>query len=207
MAAWYDTSSLPIGKELIQKGLISANDTPWSFLASSSPVFAIKADEDIGLTKYFDMSMSQLETYDRTKKFVGVPHLLEIEFPTLAPEEQTIPDAAPGEVYRFQVGEPKFLHWVESTPITVEPPHCSIYPFMHLTAEDFFYTGGTITIPSMMGKKLIQISDEETFYADGQLHRAADLEHLDPQEYPIAHLCGRKYLVCDALGAYYIVEV
>jgi len=204
-AVWFDTTTLDIWPELVKRNLVRAGEMPWSYLAQQAPVFLGRTD--LGLLDYYSLSKQAVEHYDRTKKFMGVPHLLELKYPALAPEDVELPPAGPDEDYRFKTGYGRFLQYVPMEVETAEEEHRSIYGFTGLTAEDYFYTGGVFEYPVSIGKKAISIIEGTGLYADGKIYSPADVEHMDPAVYPIKHLCGRKYLVCAADGAYWVVEV
>lgn len=206
IATWHDYSTLPIYKDLLQRNLIKVGDQPWSLLAMTRPVFNQRED-DRGLISYFNASKQYLDSYDRTKQFVGVPHILELQYPIFSNDDAEAPAAAVGEEYKFKVGTGRIIQYAKDDigeKVSSKPP---ILPFNNLTPEDFFYTGGKMSLPVKSGKKPITVLDNSSLFVDGHEVRPADVENMNPVEYPVTHLCGRRYLICDALGAYWTVEV
>lgn len=206
IAAWHDYSTLPLYKELLQRNLLKAGDQPWSLLAMTRPVFNQRED-DRGLIPYFNSSKQYLETYDHSKKFVGVPHILELQYPIFADDDAEAPEAGHNEEFKFKVGTGKILQYVDDGVGEKKQAKPPILPFNNLMSEDFFYTGGKMTLPVKEGKKPITVLDHSSLFIDGHEVRPADVENMDQSVYPISHLCGRRYLICDALGAYWTVEV
>lgn len=203
-AVWYATENLPIHGELVKRNLVRAGELPWIVLSQSYPVFPNRAD-GVGLLEYYDASSKYLELADHSRKFAGVPHILELQYPTLRQEEICEELSTSEEDWRFKVGYGKTLqHSVDA--VEEKEDYSPIKRFSSMTAEDFFYTGGTITIPSTYGKKPITISNEG-IVVDGRVIRPADVETLSQNEYPVTHLCGRRYILSDVGGALWIVEV
>lgn len=206
IAVWHDYSTLPIYRDLLQRNLLKAGDQPWSLLAMTRPVYSQRED-DRGLVPYFNSSKQYLETYDHTKHFIGVPHILETQYPVFSNDDAEAPAATDNEEFRFKVGMGRVLQYSQeevSDKAMERPP---IRPFDHLEPEDFFYTGGKITLPVKEGKMPITVLDNTSLYVDGHEVRPADVENMDQGRYPVTHLCGRRYLICDTLGAYWTVEV
>lgn len=206
IAVWNDYSATPLYKELLQRSLIQRNEMCWSAMALTSPLYSSHEGEDErGLPAYYTRATEALNTYDRHCKFTGVPHILETQYPRLAVETEEVP-AGPNEEYKFKAGRGCVL---KHTDVSVEhkTTHTPITSFQGLTSEDFFYTGGKITLPTRLNKKDVFVPNNYTLYIEGKSVRPADVENLNPNEYPITHLCGRRYLLCDAMGAYWIVEV
>lgn len=206
VAVWHDCSTLPIYKDLLQRSLVKPGDQPWSLLAMTRPIYNQRED-DRGLLSYFSQSKQYLNDYDRSKHFVGVPHILEMQYPVFATDDAETPAAGADEEYKFKVGTGKVLQYkpedVEIKAVSTPP----VLPFNNLTPEDFFYTGGRMTLPVQEGKRPITVLDNNTLYVDGHAVRPADVENMDESTYPVSHLCGRRYIICDTLGVYWTVEV
>lgn len=206
IAVWHDCSTLPIYKDLIQRNLVKAGEQPWSLLAMTRPVFNQRED-DRGLLSYFSQSKQYLDAYDHSLQFVGVPHIMETQYPVFATDDAETPPASAGEEYKFKVGMGKVLQYQKEGVDTKVAEYPPIQPFNGLTAEDFFYTGGKMTLPVKEGKKPVTVLYNNALYVDGHEVRPADIESMSNAEYPVEHLCGRRYLLCDTLGAYWVVEV
>jgi hypothetical protein len=207
-AAWYggaDPNS-DMDKSLRERELIWPDQYPWETLNRTSPVFTTLGDHELGLVGYMREAEQYLADYDRTKKFIGVPHLLEMQYPLLTTEEEVLP-VGQDERYEFQSGRGRTIGYVENSPVINEQEHPPIYPFMGMTAEDFFHTNGDIVLPGYKMGKLISVMNGNSLYVDGKLIQPADIEHLTADEYPVGFICGRKYLVCDVKGDLWVVEV
>ena len=136
-----------------------------------------------------------------------MPHILELQYPIFADDDAEAPEAGPNEEFKFKVGTGKILQYIDDGVGEKKQAKPPILPFNNLMSEDFFYTGGKMTLPVKEGKKPITVLDHSSLFIDGHEVRPADVENMDQSVYPISHLCGRRYLICDALGAYWTVEV
>lgn len=207
IATWYASEGLTIQPELIKRGLIRAGDTNWGYLAQMYPLYVVRGEGSEDLTSYFKKAEEFLANFDRTKHFTGVPHILEIQYPRFAREYGEEPAQA-NEEYAFKVGYGKVLSYKSDNnePETVEAVYAPIKKFDRLTAEDFYYTGGNVTLPTNIGKKPMRVSGTSVFVGDEEI-RLADVEYLPGTEYPVTHLCGRRYLLCDMYSTIWVVEV
>lgn len=206
LAVWYNLTSHPRYREFVKRRLLDPGDTCWSTLSATNPLFRQGRNPALGLSNYVEQAQQALEDYDHARKFTGVPHLLETAYPTLAPDDnESYAPAGLNEQYVFQLGEAHVLrHQKEEEPVRITE-HPPIHKFLGLSAEDFFYTGGEFTLPVRVGKKPISVLGD--LFVDGHVIRPADVEKLDSTQYPVSHLCGRRYLVCDVVGDYWVVEV
>lgn len=208
-AVWYDTQMLDIYPELLKRGLVQAGAPSWEGLAMVSPIFARIDPTDMSVPEYYAKSQEFIDGYDRRFRLTAPPHPLEATYPRLAPNEDEVvhTPATPSDDYKFKVGYGKILSYqpdnVEDSVTTNSP----IQYFQHLSAEDFFFTGGNVRYPTNAGKALVTVSNGEVLYVDDHILPAADIGSLDPDKYPVTHMYGRKYLVCDVLGTLWTVEV
>ena len=208
-AVWYDTSTLDFYPELLKRGLVEPGMQPWSMLTFSAPVFRSIPQLAVSLTEYYDKSQLFVDNFDRRFHLAAPPHPLELSYPKLAQDEDLITYVVvtPSDDYKYKVGTGKVLEHKETTVegvVATKPP---IQFFKRLTAEDFFFTGGKVAYPVNVGKEHITVGDGNTLFVDDHLLSAADVGSLDPSKYPVTHMYGRKYLVCDVLGALWTVEV
>lgn len=204
VAVWNDYSGLPVYNELLQRGLVRPNEMCWSYTYGTSPIYTV-ATAGRGLRTYYINASTALDEYDRTLRFVGVPHLLETAYPYFQQEMLDVGPAAATEEYKFKVGKGAYLTYKEEAPEQRTDTR-TLYKYTKLSAEDFYFTGGDVTFPTPTGKKPFSVI-YGSLYADGKEIRPADVENLDTDLYPITHICGRRYLLCDVLGTYWIVEV
>lgn len=114
----------------------------------------------------------------------------------------------PGWVYSNKV---ELIHYVpveRSQKVNDSP----VKFFNGLTPEEFSMGVTDYVIPTTKGKRGVIVVRGNSIYIrrmDGHFHYSnpADVAVLDPNDYPVSHLCGRKYLIRTNRNKLYTVEV
>lgn len=200
-AVWSDISSLPIYKAVRQNRAILPSDGFWHTECCMHPYFT---DPDhFSLLQYYE-GIADIRVMNDETGSQDAPHILEMKYPLFVSEEADVLSNRK-EFLPLSCGHGKILSY-ERDSVVVKEVHHVVSPFVAPTAEDLFYTKGKYDLPDAHGKMPVVVIDERIF-ANNKEIRPADVELLKQEEYPITHLCGRRYVIADVKNRLWVVEV
>lgn len=208
-AVWKPTNGLDIFPELVKRGLISPTDEAWGSLYQRGDTVFAEHTDDRSLVNYYNNAAHFRATYDKSKQFTAAPHPLELHYPRFALEDTVLPLVEEGSTHAFRVGKYRLLKFEKAQgPLeSTSTSKVAVSLFQELTAEDFFYTNGDVVFPASRGKTPMAVTPAGQIVTEGRLLQPQDVEQLDESRYPVAQLCGRRYILCDVSGMYWVVEV
>ena len=202
-AVWRDMSMNPNFMAFKKNNAIRPTDGIWSIEARKNRWFRDHREYTVSLVDYWGRLEAILDEHPE-RRIVQPPHPLGIGYARFS-EDMVLAPAEPGKPRGFSCGCGHMLSF-EKEELELVRVKRSVYPFLGINSEDFFYTKGSYTLPTTEGKVPMFAIDEHIFLNDKEI-RPADIENLDPARYPVVHLCGRRYLVRDARGPVWVVEV
>lgn len=206
-AVWENTEGSPIFAELKKRGFVKEGDPSWSLLALQKPIVPDRGFLDLTLSQYYENAVSEQREYDHTKAYKAPTHPVDMIYGNkeAADEEEDEP-AREGEEYKFKVGKVATLEYEEMTPKEEVPLYKPIQQYMQMTAEDFYQTGGDLTMPKSEGREPIDVVDDYTMCCKGKTVRPGDVAGLSPEKYQVSHMYGRKYMIRDTNEKYWTVR-
>ena len=219
LALWRDFSSVPqVKAKLVERGLIPANHIPWDNRYYADKLCFTDMLSNRTLDFYNENANSFRLTVNETDEFISVPHPIEYLTPGLYKEDEDstdevntvplrsgAPNFAPGEAYMRKTEDFKELISVEGSD---DNDNIGFTLFKGFDADDFYLIKDVLKTVFPANTKPITIYAPMKFYTkDGGMQDYTEIAKLNPEEYAVKNIRGRKYVVRDIKGKYWEVMI
>lgn len=220
IALWRDFSNSPTTRaKLIDKGLIPENHVPWTNRYYEDSLCVLDMLSNKTLDYYDEQSNRFRKQVAPNEEFNSVPHMLEYLCPDLYAEDAFEPVTTDAPIRQglpnFCLGEPHYRTIKDYEDIlSVDAERSDVakvgfQPFNGYDADDFYLVPDVLnTDYDAAVENSIMVFPPYSFstLATGT-KQYTDISSLDQSKYPVRNIRGRKYVVRDAKGQMWEVNI